>query len=152
MIRKPNQRKRSPSDFLVILIVIASIIGIFMFVNSLQGDRVEKISYEQLITDIQSDKVLSINHGPMTGDNNGELFQIEGRYDKEVVTSGYLAFKITLPRAYYDNFLEVLHEYQKTTTNPIQVNPVPISDFNFWSFIIGILPILLSVAFIFIIF
>lgn len=151
MTRKPTpQRKKT--DWLLILVVVASIIGVILFVDSLKADKTEKIDYNVLVERIENGSISTINHGPMTGENNGLLFQISGRYDSQVPNLNYSTFELILSRVEYDQFIITLNNYNETALQKITVNVLTISGFNFWGFLVSILPLVISVVFIFVIF
>lgn len=151
MTRRPDP-KRKRTDWLMILIVVASIIGIILFFNSLQGDKTEHINYNQLVEHMEDGNISMITHGPMTGENNGLLYKVYGRYDQTTPALNFETFEITLTNVEYDDFINALNLYNSTATQKITVSVSEISGFNFWSFLLSILPLAISILFIFMIF
>lgn len=145
MTQKPQQRKRRP-DFLIIIISIFIIVGVFYFVRDALNP-IHEAKRNEVENVVINDQVLKYNYEFVGGDN-GNLVTVTGELREGYSFGGKKTiFTIVVPLEVAEDWLVIIDSNPGTSTM-IKIK----SGITFWSVLLSLLPIALSILFIFFIF
>ena len=114
----PEKKTFNKKDLFVTLILVVLAIGVILVVYN-STNRVEQLSYNELIERVDNGEVKSIVATPVGSGGNSNLYTIDGTYEKVDITTGKkqrISFELIIT---YDNFNEL---QEKALTNNIQVD------------------------------
>ncbi|MBQ8292952.1 MAG: ATP-dependent zinc metalloprotease FtsH [Bacilli bacterium] len=142
-------RKRGLTDLFVVLILIFVIVGVTMFV--LGGTNgVEELSRDEFFEIVSTENVKEITMSGVSGSGNEEVFTIKGIYTDEYMKANKVkGFTIVLP---VEDRQLVLTMKNTGTISAVIKSADVVSNFNFLSLLVTILPIILLVVFMVIMF
>ncbi|NLK12225.1 MAG: ATP-dependent zinc metalloprotease FtsH [Candidatus Phytoplasma sp.] len=141
MNKKPKKPNAKKPDFLAIIVVFLIALSLFYFIGNLNSSKVETIQYNDLIAHIENDEIKSLSSTVLGGDN-GSWIRINGQLE-DGTNYKYKNFTLVVSQGESDYI---------TITLQYPINKVEKSSFNFWNFLLSILPLAISVLFIFFIF
>ena len=148
MMKQPNQKpaKRRP-DYLVIIISIFIIVGVFFFVRKAMNPMIENFSETKLIEAANNNHIQYFEYTPVGGDNL-DLVRVTGYMFKEYqdLYGGKTSYEIIIRIDHAEDIRAIVEAAGGTTFIKA------VSGITFWSLLLTFLPIIIMVVIFFFIF
>ncbi|MCR1809186.1 ATP-dependent zinc metalloprotease FtsH [Haploplasma modicum] len=140
-MNKPVQKKtkRRP-DYLVIIVSLLLMIGVFYFIRNAMNP-VYEAQFNEIETAVNSDHIEYFEYIAIGGDNL-DTVRVNGKFREEFKSlyENKVSFTIVMRLDDADEFLKIVASYDGTTTK-VDVK----SGVSFWSVLFSLLPIIISV-------